>query len=423
MGAEPCWTKEPSMIEIQALIERNKAALTKCSIRNLFSRFFKAPPVYDVTFLGQGALNKLYRISDGKSKEEIAVLRVALPVDPVLKTQSEVATLRFMRHYGKIPVPTVRKYNSTNSDSIGFEWILMDLMPGATLHKRWNTTTLCAKKEIVNQVAGHLAAMFHHTFEEIGSLFPSTSEKNRCVIRQVVSNDFFWRGATAEMAPRGPFKTTGGWIEARLKLKKIHSEKVLRGESEGDCEDAEKALKIVARLENLVSRFFPDTPLERTILFHDDLSTTNILVDNDGKLTAIIDWECVSALPLWRACHFPEFLKGSDRRLEPLRESYDKTETGEPDDCYYQDLEDYELTQLRSHFLEVMEKLEPEWMREFHSNQILRDFDFAVTYCDDEMGMYHIKRWLDDVEGPAGSFLSLKDRIARHGLPDEVELE
>jgi hypothetical protein len=35
----------------------------------------------------------------------------------------------------------------------------------------------------------------------------------------------------------------------------------------------------------------------RFCLTHNDLSPTNILIDDDHRLTAIIDWECVAWLP------------------------------------------------------------------------------------------------------------------------------
>ena len=48
-----------------------------------------------------------------------------------------------------------------------------------------------------------------------------------------------------------------------------------------------------------------DQDLELSMLFHDDLSQQNILVDDNGILAGVVDSECVSALPLWRACYYP----------------------------------------------------------------------------------------------------------------------
>jgi Ser/Thr protein kinase RdoA (MazF antagonist) len=60
---------------------------------------------------------------------------------------------------------------------------------------------------------------------------------------------------------------------------------------------------------------------EPSILFHGDLSMQNILVDDDGKIIGIVDWECVSALALWKACQLPELLEDRDRNEELKREN------------------------------------------------------------------------------------------------------
>jgi len=48
----------------------------------------------------------------------------------------------------------------------------------------------------------------------------------------------------------------------------------------------------------------------------------NILVDDDGKITAVVDWECVSAHALWMATATPDFLRGPNREKEPERDGY-----------------------------------------------------------------------------------------------------
>ncbi len=97
----------------------------------------------------------------------------------------------------------------------------------------------------------------------------------------------------------------------------------------------------------------------------------NILVDGDGEITGIIDWECVSTLPLWRASEAPVFLKGRDRYQEPKRDEY-APDNGEEDaggltkealdnegvnSLYWEHLLEYELTMLRGLFSEEMKKV------------------------------------------------------------------
>lgn len=87
-------------------------------------------------------------------------------------------------------------------------------------------------------------------------------------------------------------------------------------EDEDDIEDAEDIKSLAQRLLEVLPQVFTSSESESeepSILFHDDLSFQNILIDDDGKMVAVIDWECVSALPLWRACQFPAFLEGRAR--------------------------------------------------------------------------------------------------------------
>lgn len=65
---------------------------------------------------------------------------------------------------------------------------------------------------------------------------------------------------------------------------------------------------------------------EPSMIFHHDLSRHNILVDNSGELTGVLDWECVSA---WKAYSYPSFLEEQPRRSEPVPESYEPEEDGE----------------------------------------------------------------------------------------------
>lgn len=144
-----------------------------------------------------------------------------------------------------------------------------------------------------------------------------------------------------------------------------------------------------------------------TTLFHNDLSMQNILVDRDGNITGVVDWECVSALPLWRACAFPEFLDGTDRNEEPRRDSY-APDSGEKDNdgldnegensLYWHNLLDFELMMLRDVFLKEMGNVAPRWIEEFEKGADKADFEVAVQNCDNGWVTKRVKSWLDALE-------------------------
>jgi hypothetical protein len=181
-------------------------------------------------------------------------------------------------------------------------------------------------------------------------------------------------------------------------------------------------MDIISRLKRHLDDFFPPAGAgaglepERTMILHDDLSRQNTLVDDYGNLTAVVDWECISALPLWFACQVPPFLQGKPNDKEPVKAQYQRDEDGNVAELFWEHLDDYELTQLRRVFLAEMERLQPEWVRIFESSQRQRDFDLAVSGCSDPFLMRRIRNWLNDLEKGEEGFEGLEERIDNASL-------
>ena len=175
---------------------------------------------------------------------------------------------------------------------------------------------------------------------------------------------------------------------------------------------------IISKLRSRLDEFFPINVKgsEPTTIFHDDLSRHNILVDEKGVLTGVVDWECVSALPLWIACQFPLVVQGNRPDEEPIKSRYLHDENGEVDELYWEHLENYELTQLRRIFLEEMTKLEPRWVEIFKSSQRQRDFDLAVTNCGESFLIRRICNWLNHMDSGVENFQGLEERIENASL-------
>jgi Ser/Thr protein kinase RdoA (MazF antagonist) len=124
---------------------------------------------------------------------------------------------------------------------------------------------------------------------------------------------------------RGPFRSSHDWLKSYLDIAMREFEDVAtNGEDEDEIEEAEEALEVAKRLITLLPKIFSPImePSERTALMHDDLGLQNILLDEQGNISAVLDWECVSAMPLWAVIQVPKFLRNRDREDEPKRESY-----------------------------------------------------------------------------------------------------
>lgn len=183
-------------------------------------------------------------------------------------------------------------------------------------------------------------------------------------------------------------------------------------DQEEDEEDLENSLLIIAKLRNQLGSFFPvgELDLEPSMLFHDDLNRHNILIDEDGTLAAIVDWECVSFFPLSIACNYPPFLVGEPLEVEPIKTQYTDS-NGEVAEVYWEHLEQYELTQLRLFFIEEMRRLQPGWVKVFESSQRQRDFVLAVQASDDLLTIRNILSWLHDLESGMTAVPGLEERI------------
>lgn len=189
-------------------------------------------------------------------------------------------------------------------------------------------------------------------------------------------------------------------------------------------------LDIINRLQNLGKKFFPtpdldperrlspeedvstdedeeasgnvEKPYEPTMLWHDNISLDNILVDENGVLRGIIDWECVVCIPLYEACQFPAFLhQARDRHVEPqtpYRVTRTRPLTSQDLQTYEIQLRQHHITMLRHLFLAEMRDICPEWLQIFQSRGDWRDYEAAVQNCDNEFAYEMVDRWVTSVE-------------------------
>ncbi|KAL7951076.1 phosphotransferase enzyme family domain-containing protein [Trichoderma barbatum] len=392
----PVWTRDPSTAAIESV-----------------SRQQLKTPSEDpctVTFHAAGLFNKVYPVhTAGRS----FIMRVTLPVYPPHKARAEVVTLRWVHENTSVPVPKVFGFDDSNDNEIGFEWILMEHMQGTSARKRWRTMSLEQKVALTKRFAlfqFELSGLEKQesAFKRIGTLdLPkidlqanSKAPQTAAAPGRLVSPEFFMGDHLGYGIPRGPFHSSCDWLNGILTIIIRHQTLVLeKSEDEDDIEDAEDILPVAQTLLALLPKIFlPNlTRLESSALHHHDLNLNNILVNEQGEITAVLDWECVSALPLWMLAKMPKFLDGQPREDEPQRNSYaDETpeeaakEADKRNDPHYLDNEgknelywihklEYEKTQLRKVYKARLTELCLEWAEE---SPLKNDFYEAVSQCD-----------------------------------------
>ncbi|CDF35199.1 unnamed protein product [Chondrus crispus] len=316
-------------------------------------------------------------------------MRVTLPVDPRRKTQSEAATLDFIQQNTDAPVPTVIAFDASNDNALRVEWMLLEHMPGKPLRQHWKSLPLEKKRALVKRIALYVVQLFRARIQGIGNLYHSDTSRDDAVdqtkfrVGRIVSNEFFWDDRTTQEFPRGPFRSSRSWLHARLLVHRHESKDIIEASrDEDDIDTAEQVAILEQRLASLLHSIFTfnlNHEVEETALFHDDLSQQNIMVDEDGNLTAIIDWECV---------------------IEYAIDENGLNEDGEIDESYPEDLLEYEQTELRNEFLNEVKNIEPAWFAIYSSDLNLRkaDFEMAVNCIDNEFCIKRISKWLDGVE-------------------------
>ena len=300
-----------------------------------------------VEFFAEGAFNKLYSVSSPCSSQEY-IMRIALPVEPFYKTESEAATLAYIRKYTTLPVPEVLAYDSSCENDLGFEWMLLKKMKGVPMCEVWDNIKFSSKVRLTVQMSNLQKELRRLQFDQIGSLYFSTvkarvnsrmdsieaENKNgnviidsEFVIGRMVSPWFFRDKRVWLPADRGPFSTSSDLMISKIQIQ-IERIKDLSPSindeyySETDEELAghqDEVLSICDSLKDLVpAYFFVLGERERNLIYHDDLSVRNILVDPESfQIVGILDWESVAIRPAWECYDYPYFLKGIETTKPP----------------------------------------------------------------------------------------------------------
>jgi hypothetical protein len=272
-------------------------------------------------------------------------MRVSLPVDPYFKTANEVATLQFVRKYTSIPVPQVIAFDASTDNELGFEWILMSKIQGVALKSLWESPALVWEErvQIAKTLAGYVGQLASFKFPLMGGLYPSRriefekiswlkdpSSETRFIPLPddaefaqgpLVTIPFFYGDRVHLRDDRGPFEASSKYLSSLLNLHvaSTTSRKVAASaDDEYDEDDISELEDAIAAYESLLSvlpTFFPpDTGDTETFsLYHDDMSSNNILIDpTTHRITGIVDWECVSLQPSWKVSQVPQLMDGPE---------------------------------------------------------------------------------------------------------------
>lgn len=375
---EPAWPREPDMNVARKLA-------VACLPPDLFA-------AADITPFAQGDFHRLYCISSPLTSVQY-IMRVALPVDPFFKTESEVATMHYIQRYLTLPIPAVVAYSSSTSNELGFEWILMEKINGVTVQSVWDDMSFDDKSRLTIEFAGHLQQLCRWRFPSLGSIYFSDvwsqvgykplsfqspdadgiegefGVNGDYVIGTMVSTRFFSEKRLLLRSDRGPFQTSRDLIisESNLVAQRIRHLSPSPGDDyycevdQGLINGGPEVFEVYDKFEKVVRHVFPvqegpAPPEDANVLWHGDLSGLNVMIDpRTYKLLSIVDWESVSIVPAWETFGaIPGFLLGIEIEKEPpplgsLSEEEEKGQTAIR--------KDWDLVLLRRKYKEIVPPL------------------------------------------------------------------
>lgn len=144
-----------------------------------------------ITFLSSGTFHKAYLITLVDTR--LLIVRVARRFMPRFKTESEIATMQYLRDKTSIPVPDVYHYDSNPNNRLGAEYILMSKATGIPLSQVYCAMSNEELKSLFTNLASIILPLFAQRFSHIGSLYfgpspyTSTSQSSSASSTVVVS--------------------------------------------------------------------------------------------------------------------------------------------------------------------------------------------------------------------------------------------
>ncbi|KAK8036363.1 hypothetical protein PG991_001500 [Apiospora marii] len=133
-----------------------------------------ASDAISVEFMSQGTWNRAYKVTSSAAGSWSSDFPSPLLASD--KVRSEVATLRWVRRHTAIPVPRVFLYDATGRTFSGYEWILMELMPGKPFWAVHKQLPLEAKTALAATIAEWVHSLWSLRFDGIGSLYDATGD-------------------------------------------------------------------------------------------------------------------------------------------------------------------------------------------------------------------------------------------------------
>ncbi|KAI9057372.1 kinase-like protein [Trametes sanguinea] len=258
----------------------------------------------------------------------------------------EAELLRWLKANSELPVPTIRAILKSQQDGV-LPVVVMEKMPGEMVLNVIGKATLAysVKERLMRSFAEFQVQLFRlEVPQRIGTA--------RC-------EDL----AISVDSEEDGMASLEEYIDALLKRHERELEHI------EDISARESCTRILARLKrelpNLYTRLAPPSR-RRCVLKHDDLNPQNILMDDEGYITGVVDWDLQVVLPAALAVSYPSFIRYDGvHHPEYAREPYPGMEIWwfvSPDDS----------RRLRELYTQIARELDEEYYDALVNGEVLR---------------------------------------------------
>ncbi|KAJ8068370.1 hypothetical protein OCU04_003932 [Sclerotinia nivalis] len=277
----------------------------------------------------EGGCNKvlIFLLNDGKQIVARLPTRVAVP--SALTTNSEVATITYVKAHTTIPVPHILDWSDDSRNPIGSEYIIMKHVEGVQLQERWSAMSGSQYTKCVQAVCMTMQQLAALEFPAYGSIYFENAPFDS-KLKVPLSEGFcigphcsttYWDGCASE-TERGLTVPVGPWQD----LATYSSGLIANGHSKLPTPSSKidksrpsffGTVKEHRNLLNTAQNILQSLIIQPQImsasaptLLHADLHARNIYVaDEDPTLiTCLIDWQSSSIEPAFiYASDMPDF--------------------------------------------------------------------------------------------------------------------
>lgn len=304
--------------------------------------------------IGEGSYNKSFKLTMGNGKAVVARIPNPNAGPAFLTTASEVATMDFLRTILCLPVPKVLAWNSAvdSTNRVGAEYIIMEYAPGRNLADVWTDMDLECKVQTMEDIVTIQHKFLSLKFSEYGCLFyredappgshPAIVEGDnlshelkhkiaeKFSIGPIVDTEFWSKGRGDMDIYRGPWASAVDYIQAFALREIAWIQEHATPRSPDDPlfvshsqNDPAEHVSLLQRYLSTAPHLIPqDESILGSFLWHPDLRTPNIFVDDSGHITSIIDWQSTSAGPLFLEGRHPHFLDYNGDLILELPEDF-----------------------------------------------------------------------------------------------------